>query len=60
MIYSEIDNFDHTKADLIAKWGRISSAVQWCYQNRTTMNTGRKDEDTQTQGNSDQRTKRIK
>ena len=28
-------NFDHTEAGLTSKWGRISPAVQWCYQNQS-------------------------
>ena len=33
MICSKIANFIRTEAGLTSKWGRISVAVQWCYQN---------------------------
>ena len=29
---SKIVNFNRTEAGLTSKWGRISPAVQWCYQ----------------------------
>ena len=32
MICSKIVNFDLTEAGLTSKWGRISPAVQWCFQ----------------------------
>ena len=35
MILSKIFNFDRTEAGLTSKWGRISPAVQWCYQNQS-------------------------
>ena len=31
---SKIVNFNRTEAGLTSKWGRISPAVQWCYQNQ--------------------------
>ena len=32
---SKIVNFNRTEAGLTSKWGRISPAVQWCYQNQS-------------------------
>ena len=32
---SKMVNFNRTEAGLTSKWGRISPAVQWCYQNQS-------------------------
>ena len=32
---SKMVNFDHKEAGLTSKWGRISPAIQWCYQNQS-------------------------
>ena len=56
MICSKIVNFDRTEAGLTSKWGRISPAVQWCYQiqynctvrRRTTSRDVAKKYDTET------------
>ena len=34
MVFSKIVNFDRIEAGLTSKWGRISPADQWCYQNQ--------------------------
>ena len=35
MICFKIANFDRTEASLTSKWGRISPAFHWCYQNQS-------------------------
>ena len=35
MISSKIVNFNRTEAGLTSKWGRISPAAQWRYQNQS-------------------------
>ena len=35
----KMDYFYRTEAGLTAKWGRISPAVQWCYQNQSNCTT---------------------
>ena len=42
MICSKIVNFDRTEAGLTSKWGRISPAVQWCYQNQSNYTVRRR------------------
>ena len=39
---SKIVNFNRTEAGLTSKWGRISPAVQWCYQNQSNCTTWRR------------------
>ena len=41
MKYSKIVNFDLTEAGLTSKWGKISPAVQWCYQNQSNYTVQR-------------------
>ena len=42
MTYSKIVNFDRTEAGLTSKWGRISAAVQWGYENQSNYTVQRR------------------